>query len=69
MTEFSDTLDQGVRLLISLTKRSPENAEARATLAENLIAQGDGSNGLANDAFQWGAVLQRPGEWGDCSWP
>ena len=47
LTRFEDTLDQGVRLLVSLTRRSPSNADARALLGEKLIEQGNAQQGLA----------------------
>lgn len=47
LTKSPDTLDDGVRLLVSLTRRSPSNAEARALLGEKLIAQGNAQQGLA----------------------
>ena len=47
MTRNPDTLDDGVRLLVSLTRRSPSNADARALLGEKLIEQGNAQSGLA----------------------
>ncbi len=40
------TRDQGIRLLVALTKKSPSNAEARVLLAEKLVESGDAANGL-----------------------
>ncbi len=40
------TRDQGIRLLVALTKKSPSNADARVLLAEKLIESGDAANGL-----------------------
>ena len=47
LTANAETRDQGVRLLISLTRRSPSDAVARSLLAQNLIAEGDAAQGLA----------------------
>jgi tetratricopeptide (TPR) repeat protein len=47
LTNNSDTLGDGVRLLVSLTRRSPANADARALLGEKLIEQGNAQQGLA----------------------
>jgi len=47
LTANPDTQEDGVRLLTSLTNRSPDNAVARTLLAENLILTGDATNGLA----------------------
>jgi tetratricopeptide (TPR) repeat protein len=47
LTANGETRDQGVRLLVSLTRRSPSDAVARSLLAQNLIAQGDAAQGLA----------------------
>jgi tetratricopeptide (TPR) repeat protein len=46
LTASSETRDQGVRLLVALTNRSPSNAVARTLLAESLIAEGDAADGL-----------------------
>ena len=42
-----ETREAGVRLLYSLTRRSPSNAVARSLLGENLIRLGDSGQGLA----------------------
>jgi len=47
LTGRGDTRDDGVRLLVALTRRSPSNAVARTLLAENLIRSGDAARGLA----------------------
>jgi len=47
LTANAETRDQGVRLLVSLTRRSPSDAVARSLLAQNLIAAGDAAQGLA----------------------
>lgn len=41
-----DTQEDGIRLLVNLTDRSPTNSEARMLLAQNLITSGDAKNGL-----------------------
>lgn len=46
MVAQPDSTDQGTRLLVTLTRRSPSNAEARVVLAETLINSGDATNGL-----------------------
>lgn len=46
MTERDETRGDGVRLLVSLTRRSPTDAVARSLLAENLIKEGDATQGL-----------------------
>ncbi len=38
--------DEGVRVLITLTERSPQNADAHYALGGALLAKGDGDNGL-----------------------
>lgn len=47
LSQRSDTRDRATRLLVVLTGRSPSNAVARSLLAENLIRDGDGTQGLA----------------------
>jgi tetratricopeptide (TPR) repeat protein len=46
MLAGSDTADQGQRLLVALTARSPSNADAQMTLAESFLKSGDAVNGL-----------------------
>lgn len=41
-----DTADQGQRLLVALTARSPRDVEAQITVAESLLKSGDAVNGL-----------------------
>jgi len=47
MTKDPDRRDDGVRLLLALTKRAPSDAVARTMLAENLILQGQAQQGLS----------------------
>ena len=47
MLKLEDSADAAQRLLVSLTQRSPGNATARMLLAEKLLGDGDGTNGLA----------------------
>lgn len=42
----SDRSEDGVRLLIALTERSPENTEAHMLLGSSLLSQDDAMNGL-----------------------
>jgi tetratricopeptide (TPR) repeat protein len=38
--------EEGIRVLITLTERSPDNAEAHFVLGDALLKKGDGDNGL-----------------------
>jgi tetratricopeptide (TPR) repeat protein len=46
MVASSTQRDEGIRLLITLTQRSPSNAAAHMALGDALMAAGEGPNGL-----------------------
>jgi tetratricopeptide (TPR) repeat protein len=63
LTANPDTRGDGVRLLIALTRRSPADAVARSLLAENLIAQGDAAQGLAQYQLAISSADQVQAQW------
>ena len=46
MVKAKDQRDDGIRILIALTSRSPDNVEAHLVLGDALLDTGDGNNGL-----------------------